>query len=196
MSILYPIADTAEQALNAPKGFAAREREAEQAAGGAVEFVTQATGPAFETREAALDAYVGKLDDDRPGHRSSVTPASRWCELRTFAAPPESGRRKVRAPARPVNRNGHRWPAPPPAAPSIWRLSVSYWRVRGAAEMVESPHTARHIRRDPLGENLSVGALRALAGQPMRPVKPQQPLDIGLFETRPPEAPHIIMPDE
>jgi hypothetical protein len=73
---------------------------------------------------------------------------------------------------------------------------VSYWRVRGAAELIESPHTARHIRRDPLGENLSVGALRTLAGQPMRAVKPQQPLDIGLFETRPPEAPHIIMPDE
>lgn len=196
MSILYPIADTAEQALNAPKGFAAREREAERAAGGAVEFVTQATGPAFETREAALNAYAGKLDDERPDHRSSVTPDSRWCELRSFAAPPESGRRKVRAPANPVNRNGRRWPAPPPPAPMIWRLSVSYWRVRGAAELIESPHTARQIRRDPLGENLSVGALRTLAGQPMRAVKPQQPLDIGLFETRPPEAPHIIMPDE
>ena len=27
-------------------------------------------------------------------------------------------------------------------------------------------------------------------------VKPQQPLDIGLFETRLPEAPHIVVPDE
>jgi hypothetical protein len=38
--------------------------------------------------------------------------------------------------------------------------------------------------------------VRAIARAPLRPVKPQQPLDIGLFETRPPEAPHIVMPDE
>jgi hypothetical protein len=196
MSILYPIAETAEQALNAPKAFAAREREAERVAAGRVEFVTEATGPAFETREAALDAYAGRVDDERPGRRSSVPSDARWCELKSFAAPPEGGRRKVRAPAHPVNKNGRRWPAPPPPAPLIWRLSVSYWRIRDPAEVVESPHTARHIRRDPLGEGLSVGTLRALASQPMRPVKPQQPLDIGLFETRPPEAPHIIMPDE
>jgi hypothetical protein len=39
-------------------------------------------------------------------------------------------------------------------------------------------------------------ALRARLERPLRPVKPQQPLDIGLFEVRPPEAPHILMPDE
>ena len=32
--------------------------------------------------------------------------------------------------------------------------------------------------------------------QPLQPFKPQQPLDIGLFETRLPESPHIIVPDE
>ena len=35
-----------------------------------------------------------------------------------------------------------------------------------------------------------------MARQPLRPVEPQQPLDIGLFEVRPPDAPHIVMPDE
>jgi hypothetical protein len=31
----------------------------------------------------------------------------------------------------------------------------------------------------------------------LRPIKTAAtPLDIGLFETRPPEAPHIVMPDE
>jgi hypothetical protein len=30
----------------------------------------------------------------------------------------------------------------------------------------------------------------------MRAVQPQQPLDIGLFEFRLPEAPDIIVPDE
>ncbi len=38
--------------------------------------------------------------------------------------------------------------------------------------------------------------LRTIARQPLRPVEPQQPLDIGLFEIRPPDAPHIVMPDE
>jgi hypothetical protein len=30
----------------------------------------------------------------------------------------------------------------------------------------------------------------------LRPTRPQKALDIGLFETRPPEAPHIVMPDD
>lgn len=36
---------------------------------------------------------------------------------------------------------------------------------------------------------MDTDALRALTCQPLRAVKPQQPLDIGLFETRLPEAP-------
>ncbi|MEI9965307.1 MAG: hypothetical protein WDM92_12070 [Caulobacteraceae bacterium] len=46
------------------------------------------------------------------------------------------------------------------------------------------------------GEALDPTVLRAMAGQPLRPVKPQQPLDIGLFEVRPPDAPHLVIPDE
>jgi hypothetical protein len=46
------------------------------------------------------------------------------------------------------------------------------------------------------GGEVAPETLRAIARQPLKPVKPQQPLDIGLFETRPPEAPHIVMPDE
>jgi hypothetical protein len=38
--------------------------------------------------------------------------------------------------------------------------------------------------------------LRAIARQPLRAVAPQQPLDIGLFETRLPENPSIVVPDE
>ena len=43
---------------------------------------------------------------------------------------------------------------------------------------------------------LDAAQLRALARQPLRPVKPQQPLDAGLFEMPAPEAPHILIPDE
>lgn len=196
MPILYPIATNAEGALNAPKGFAVREREAAAVAGEAVVFVTEETGPGFETREAALDAYAGRLDDDRPGRVSSVASDAKWCALKTVAAPAKDGRRRVRAPARPVNRDGRRWPTPPAPAPVVWRLSVSYWRIGGPTAAEAALHPARKLRRDPIGEALPVGALRALASQPLRAVKPQQPLDIGLFETRPPEAPHIVMPDE
>jgi hypothetical protein len=195
MSILYPVADTADGALHSALGFAARGREAETLARGPVAFATEATGPGFETREAALEAFAGRLDDDRPGHLTSIGPQARWCDLRSVAAPAK-GRRRVRAPARPVNRDGRRWPAPAEApTPTVWRLFVSYWRVVG--ETADAPlDAARKVRRDPGGEDLAMDALKALAGQPLRPMKPQQPLDVGLFETRPPEAPHIIMPDE
>jgi hypothetical protein len=43
---------------------------------------------------------------------------------------------------------------------------------------------------------LSAAELRALANQPLRPVRPQQPLDAGWFERPAPEAPHILIPDD
>ena len=71
---------------------------------------------------------------------------------------------------------------------------VSYWRIATAERPLEAPQAragaarraSRSIRR-PCAPSPS---------QPLRPVKPQQPLDIGLFEIRPPDAPHIVMPDE
>jgi hypothetical protein len=55
---------------------------------------------------------------------------------------------------------------------------------------------ARKARRQKEGPAPDGETLEALANQPLRPVKPQQPLDIGLFEVRLPEAPHIVVPDE
>jgi len=81
VSILYPVAASAEAALAGPKGRAAREREALDLAGAPVRFVTEATGPAFPTREAALDAFAGKLDDARPGHAVQVAPEDRFCAI-------------------------------------------------------------------------------------------------------------------
>ena len=197
MTILYPVADNAEAALHAPRGYAARERDAGALVDGAVTFVTEAVGPAFDSEEAALDAYAGRLDDERAGHRFTVPPEARWCALRPVA--PEGAPRR-RKPVKPVMKGGRRWPVPEASAPRArWRLSVSYWRIAGAAMAAEAAaalEAARKLRRDAAGEGLGAGALRALAHQPLRPVRPQQPLDIGLFETRPPEAPHIVMPDE
>lgn len=191
MTILYPVAPTGEAALQAPRGFAARERQAIAMAGGEVVFVTEAVGPAFASREAALDAYAGRLDDDRPGRRFAAAPEARWCDLRPVASADMPRRRK---PVKPVMKDGRRWPAPEPAAPqALWRLSVSYWKIGGKAALLDP---ARRLRRDPGAEALDARTIRKLAEQPLRSVRPQQPLDIGLFETRPPEAPHIVMPDE
>ena len=197
MSVLYPVAETAEAALHAARGHAAREREAETLAHGAVAFVTEAVGPAFATPEAALDAYAGLLDDERPGRIASVPPERRWCALRPVAAPGKGGRTRIVVPVAPVFREGRRWPVPP--APetehTLWRLSVSYWKVAGEADPTAHP-PARKLRRDAKARELQSEAVKALAEQPMRPHEPQRALDIGLFERRLPENPSIIVPDE
>ena len=73
---------------------------------------------------------------------------------------------------------------------------MAYWRTGvAAAPEVEGPQ-ARKARRQKDGPAPDGETLEALANQPLRPIKPQQPLDIGLFEVRLPEAPHIVVPDE
>jgi hypothetical protein len=178
----FPVADTAEAALHAPLGEAAREREAQAAAQGRVRFVTEWVGPAFTSREAAASAYAGKAD-------------APWCALRPVAA---EGR-KPQTPARPAHRDGARWPAPAGAADATrWRLSVTYWKRQGEAGEADALEleAARRLRRDEAGGTLDARALRRLTAQPLRPVRPQQPLDIGLFEARLPERPDVVVPDE
>jgi hypothetical protein len=182
MTILYPVAVNAEQALSRPLGRAARESEARRRAGGPVAFSTDPAGPAFPTREAALAAYGERLED--------AAPEDRYCQLVEQVAA-EAGR--VPAPAEATCEDGRRWPAPPPRPQTVWRLTVSYWRIPTAERPLDPPQ-ARQARR--AKQALETETLRAIARAPLRPVKPQQPLDIGLFETRLPEAPHIVMPDE
>ncbi|MGH6970610.1 MAG: hypothetical protein ACREEQ_03285, partial [Caulobacteraceae bacterium] len=175
------------------RGRAARERGARELAGGAVRFVTEAVGPAFATREAALDAYAGKLDDDRPSRLSQPPPEDRYCAL--------AERFETRVALRPVEpafAEGRRWPArPPKALATVWRLTISYWRlVRSASEAPAPDGQARELRRKADSAPLDAAQVRALAHQPLRPVKPQQPLDVGLFEAPAPEAPHILIPDD
>lgn len=179
-AICYPVAETADQALHAPMAFAERAREAVQAAGGAVEFISEAVGPAFVSEAAAEDAY-----------RTAGLAPGEWRTLR----PMIEGRPTPTV--KPVNAEGRRWPQPaPPPAPTVWRMSVSYWRVtRDEAEPAPTA-AARRLRRDPEAQGLGTRALRALAQQPLRATEPQRPLDIGLFEVRLPEAPDRIVPDE
>jgi hypothetical protein len=188
-AILYPVAASADEALSRPKGRAARQREATALGGGAVRFVTEEAGPAFATREALLDAFVGRLDDPRPG-RATIAPEDHYLGVAQRA------QGAALAPVEPVFRSGRRWP-PPPArrVGAVFRLAISYWRILGADEAAPDDQ-ARDLRRRVEAAALEPGRLRALAQQPLRPVKPQQPLDVGLFEAPAPEAPHILIPDE
>jgi hypothetical protein len=190
-AILYPVAANAEAALARPKGRAAREREARTLAGGPVRFVTEPTGPGFASREAALDAYAGRLDDTRPGRSVQIAPEDRYCSLAERiegAASPE--------PVEPVFARGRRWPKTAAVrGATVVRLMISYWRL-GDDEAEALAEQARAMRRRAEAAALDAGQLRALARQPLRPVKPQQPLDAGLFEMPAPESPHILIPDE
>ena len=186
-AILYPVATNAELALSRPLGRAARESEARRRAGQAVVFASDPVGPAFATREAALDAYRGRVEDERTG--ASPEAEDKYCRLVEQLA---DGARRPR-PVEATYADGHRWPEPAKPPRTVWRLSVSYWRVGTAARPLEAPQ-ARAARTSK--QALDAEALRAIVQTPLRPTKPQQPLDIGLFEVRPPEAPHIVMPDE
>lgn len=192
MTIQYPVAPNAEAALSRPIGRASREREALKLAGEAVAFTSEPAGPAFATREAALAAYAGRLEDERPGHTVTLPPEDRFCRL-TEVLPRGA---KPPAPASAKCEEGRRWSsAPAPAPKTVWRLVVSYWRIATAERPVEAPQ-ARQARRRGTARGLDSATLRAMASQPLQPVEPQQPLDIGLFERRLPENPHIVVPDE
>jgi hypothetical protein len=179
-AILYPIGRSADEALQAALGYAARESDAQQAIGGPVVFVSEAIGPAFVTEAAAADAY-----------RAKGLAAGGWWTLR----PVVEGR--AAPPKKPVYKDGRRWPEPAtPPSPTLWRLSISYWRPATEAEGRVPHDAARRVRRDPNAQALDPRALQALAHQPLRPVAPQRPLDMGLFEVRLPEAPDRVVPDE
>jgi len=153
-------------------------------------FTTDLVGPAFATREAALEAYQGRVEDERTGFTPQIE--DRWCRLVEHIVV-ERGRAAKLAPIQPTYQDGRRWPEPAEAPRTTWRLSVCYWRIASAERPLEAPQArqARRSRRD-----VDTATLRAMAQQPMRAVEPQQPLDIGLFEARLPENPSIVVPDE
>ena len=187
-AILYPIAANADRALAQPVGRAARASQAQTLARGEVVFVTQEVGPAFATKAEALAVYLGRVDDEDKGR--FLQASDRYCTLRELVG--KGGPRKLKQ-AKATLKDGHRWSPPPAPPPTVWRLSISYWRIKGPDEIAAMAQ-ARKARRS--AEPLDAAALLALTRQPLAPLQPQQPLDIGLFEFRPPEAPHLIIPDE
>ena len=124
-----------------------------------------------------------------------------WRQRVPVSAPPGE-RVPLRPSLKPTYRDGQRWPQASAPAAILWRLSISYWRIGEESAEVITPdaaaptQAARRLRRGVAGRELAAPALNALARQPLRPVKLQQPLDIGLFEVHPPEAPDTVIPDE
>ena len=125
MTIAYPVAANAEAALSAPLGRALRERDALAVSGGApVDFRVETTGPAFATREAALEAFAGRIADDRPG-RPGLAAEDRFLELRQMLARP-NGRLPLLTPVRPNTTGERRWPdRSRETVATVWRVSVS-----------------------------------------------------------------------
>ena len=125
MSVRYPIARNAEEALKAPAGRAVREREALALAGGAeLEFVRELTGPTFTTREAAEAAWPQLVD--REG-APVVQPEDRFCELMEIIEP--AARAAGGGQAEPTFQAGSRWPKPRKLLKTAWRLQVGYWKM-------------------------------------------------------------------
>ena len=186
---LYPIASDGHAALEALRDGearrAAREREAEAMAGGAVAFVTQSLGPLYDSEAEARQAYAGVLDD------------SRVCTLTCrIAVPPP---RKHR-PTQPVFEDGVRWPKADAKTPAIWQLSVSYWKrlppPRQASSDAAPGQQARTLRKSRKAYELTPEQILALTQTPLQPARPQKALDFGLFDFIPPDNPGIVIADE
>ncbi len=170
-AILYPIANSPAQALEQPVGRAARESDAQRLAGEAVSFVREFVGQPFRDEEEARRVWAARLD----GPGSGLQPEDRFCDLKPI-----------------IQRSRVPFVAPH----SVWRLSVGYWKIGAVVNPKADLPQARAARRTRKGDLPDTAALGALAHQPLRPIKPQQPLDIGLFEVPMPEDPQRLIPDE
>ncbi len=197
---LYPVAKDAPSALavlRADNGLrAGREREAVQAAGQSVDFVTEWIGPPYDDRDAGLDACAGLVEDDRKGHIFMPADGDRVCRL--VCRPLDQKRIKSR-PVAPVFAEGERWPKVTAVPATIWQLSISYWKIAEkvtARTVVPSTDQARKARKSAASKDLNPDEVAALAHTPLAPMRPQKALDFGLFDFPLPENPDIIIADE
>ncbi|HTM80107.1 hypothetical protein [Asticcacaulis sp.] len=199
--IAYPIAADAHEALTrlkAGEGLrAVREKEAELAAKARVAFVTQTVGPVYESRNEALDAYAGLVEDDRKGRTFMPAESDRFCVLTCRIRDPKRGKSK---PMQPVFAEGQRWPQKREPVASVWQLSLSYWKIMTVAQAkaagIPPIGQARHLRKKATGRDLTPEEIAALSQGPLMAARPQKALDFGLFDFPLPENPAIIIADE
>lgn len=199
--IAYPIAASAHDALARLKGGecvrAVREKEAVLAAKARVAFVTEIVGPIYETREDAMAAYAGLVEDDRKGHLFLPDAADRFCALSCRIRDPKRSKSK---PAQPIFSDGERWPKNREPSSSAWQLSLSYWKIMTVAQAkaagIPPIGQARHLRKRANGRDLTPEEIIALSQSPLTAARPQKALDFGLFDFPLPENPAIIIADE
>ncbi|MFT4074682.1 MAG: hypothetical protein QM647_04055 [Asticcacaulis sp.] len=198
--IAYPIAASAHDALSRLRAGetlrAVREKEAELAAKARVAFVTETVGPVYETREDALEAYAGLIEDDRKGRLFMPDATDRFCVLVCRIRDPKRGKK----PMQPVFAEGERWPKQREASASVWQLSLSYWKIMTVAQAkaagIPPIGQARHLRKRANGRDLTPEEIMALSQSPLTAARPQKALDFGLFDFPLPENPAIIIADE
>jgi hypothetical protein len=200
MTIAYPVAASVEKALCAPLGFAMRERDAARLGPDEEIAFTSSwvldAAPDEETAKAAVAARYG--EKGALGLARGL--AEGWLKLEPVGLVDGVQPKRpsgVLVPVKPVLEGGSRWPRPvdAPHRPKVgWRLSLRFWRLGEAPAGPSEP--ARKLRKKRDAEALERQHLQALVEQPLTAYSPQKALDIGLFEIIPPEAPHILMPDE
>lgn len=178
---LYPIATDVDTALKAGVKVAARESEAQKLASAHVVFASEWVGPAYDSRDAALDAWAGRVEDDREGHGFSPAPEARFCKLICRPASLGAKDRKSR------EKTG-----------TVWQLSVSYWKIMAAPQASARPakEQARKVRKSAKAKALTPEEVRELAQAPLMPYRLQKGLDFGLFDYIPPDNPNIVIADE
>jgi hypothetical protein len=199
--IAYPIASDAHEALTRLRAGetlrAIREKEAELTAKARVAFVTQTVGPVYETRDEALDAYAGLVEDDRKGRTFMPADSDRFCLLTCRIRDAKHGKSK---PIQPVFAEGQRWPQKREPVASVWQLSLSYWKIMTVAQAkaagIPPIGQARHLRKKATGRDLTPEEIVALSQGPLTAARPQKALDFGLFDFPLPENPAIIIADE
>ncbi len=185
---LFPIAQDGHDALAQLRAGtaqrAAREKEAEARAGHRVAFVSQSLGPLYESLEEARNAFKGLVEEEQV--------CKFVCRLKATTG----ARRKNE---QPVFEDGVRWPKVTAPRPSVWQLSVSYWKILPTNRSVPAAaggEQARKLRKTAKGQDLTPEQIQALIETPMTAFRPQKSLDFGLFDFIPPDQPDIIIADE
>jgi hypothetical protein len=194
----YPVAKDAHEALHLLKQGkakrAAREKEAETAAGARVAFVTQSVGPLYEDEAEALSIYAGLVEDHRPGHIFLPPVEDRFCKLTCRMK--EAPRRRSKS-SEPVFSDGERWPRATAPLETVWQLSVSYWKVLdGVPVRPTAAGNIKDLRKRAKKGQLTPEEMLSLMDSPLTAPRPQKALDFGLFDFIPPDNPGIVIADE
>ena len=202
MPVKYPVARSGAEVLNtglsALTASAYRRSDALKLCESDVHFTSELVGPEFSSQADGLDYYKGLVEDDRPGQRFSPDVEKRFLELKCLFKRGCGRPKKLKRTAGVETSDAPPFYTPPALA-TYWRLSVTYWRImekkRVASTATLTAYSDKKSRRK-RGKSLSAEELAAIANTPLRSLRPQLGMTIGLFEVPLPENPALLIPDE